>query len=105
MTDITLPKQAVDRIEARWSSRNGPMEKRHSRLIDQRLEQLRAHRNNIWRYRQLLKTRLTELERQFIERRLAEEIEAVQRVASDVPPIGTCLMSIPAARPSGEGQP
>ncbi|MGN8545340.1 hypothetical protein [Bradyrhizobium sp. CCBAU 53421] len=105
MTDIKLPKQVVDRIEARWTSRYRPMEKQHSRLIDRRLEQLRAHRNNIWRYRRLLKTQLSELERQFIERRLAEELEAVERVASDVPPIGTRLMSIPAAETSGESPP
>ncbi|WP_225164705.1 hypothetical protein, partial [Bradyrhizobium sp. BRP56] len=83
----------------------GPMEKRHSRLIDQRLEQLRSHRNNIWRYRRLPKTQLSDLERQFIERRIGEELEAVQRVASDVPPIGTCLTSIPTARTSGKGHP
>ena len=32
-----------------------------------------AHRNNIQRYRFLLQTKLTEFERQFIERRLVEE--------------------------------
>jgi hypothetical protein len=33
---------------------------------------LRTHRNNIARYRRLLQTKLTDLERQFIERRLSE---------------------------------
>ena len=33
----------------------------------------RTHRNNLHRYRQLLKTMLTDAERQFIERRLLEE--------------------------------
>lgn len=105
MTDINLPKQIVDRIEARWLSRRGPMEQRQSRLIDQRLEQLRAHRNNIRRYRRLLGTQLSDLERKFIERRLAEELEAMQRVASDVPPLGARPMSIPAAGRSGENHP
>jgi hypothetical protein len=40
-------------------------------MIDDQLK--RAHRNNIRRYRHLLQTSLTELERQFIERRLNEE--------------------------------
>jgi hypothetical protein len=40
-------------------------------MIDDQLA--RAHRNNIQRYRQLLQTRLTEFERQFVERRLNEE--------------------------------
>ncbi|MFK4401798.1 hypothetical protein ABIF31_008355 [Bradyrhizobium elkanii] len=81
------------------------MEKPYSRLIDRRLEQLRAHRTNIRHYRWLLKTQLSDLERQFIERRIGAELEAVQRVASDVLPIGTCLTSIPTARTSGKGHP
>jgi hypothetical protein len=40
-------------------------------MIDDQLA--RAHRNNIRRYRQLLQTRLTEFERQFVETRLNEE--------------------------------
>ena len=38
-------------------------------MLDERF----THRNNIARYRGLLKTNLTDLERQFIERRLSEE--------------------------------
>jgi hypothetical protein len=38
---------------------------------------IRAHRNNIQRYRRLLRTRLSELERTYIERRLAEETAAL----------------------------
>jgi hypothetical protein len=45
-------------------------------MIDQALAEFRAHRQNINRYRSLLQTNLTELERSFVERRLAEE-EAV----------------------------
>ncbi|WP_354099206.1 MULTISPECIES: hypothetical protein [unclassified Bradyrhizobium] len=40
-------------------------------MIDDQLA--RAHRNNIRRYRHLLRTSLTEFERQFVERRLKEE--------------------------------
>ena len=36
-----------------------------------------AYQNNIDRYRRLLRTPLTDLERQFIERRLAEELTAL----------------------------
>jgi hypothetical protein len=42
-------------------------------MIDERLARMRTLRNNIERYRRLLQTRLTELEREFIEKRLAEE--------------------------------
>ena len=37
----------------------------------EKLAILRTHRNNIHRYRRLQKTELSQLERQFIERRLA----------------------------------
>jgi hypothetical protein len=42
-------------------------------MTDERFALLRTHRNNISRYRRLVKTKLTEFERQFIERRLSEE--------------------------------
>ena len=42
-------------------------------MIDEKLALLRTHRNNISRYRRLLKTNLTELEREYIDRRLSEE--------------------------------
>jgi hypothetical protein len=37
-------------------------------MIDENLSPMRAHRNNIARYRKLLKTSLTDLERQFVEK-------------------------------------
>jgi hypothetical protein len=48
------------------------------------LERLRAHRNNIHRYERLLATRLSDLERDFIQRRLGEErarVEALLEVS------------------------
>ena len=42
------------------------------------VERLRAHQNNIRRYRRLLATRLTDLERAYIERRLSEEQTSVE---------------------------
>jgi hypothetical protein len=46
-----------------------------------KLSRMRKHRNNIYRYRHLLQTKLTELERDFIEKRLAEEQSNLERLA------------------------
>ena len=40
-----------------------------------------AHRANIDRYRQILRTHLSDEERQFVERQIAEEEAALRRVA------------------------
>ena len=50
-------------------------------MIDETLAQFRARRQNINRYRSLLQTSLTEFERDFIERRIAEEEAAVSALA------------------------
>ena len=52
-------------------------------MIDDQLA--RAHRNNIQRYRHLLQTSLTELERQFVEKRLTEEQSYLERLAASLP--------------------
>jgi hypothetical protein len=52
-------------------------------MIDENLARLRAHRQNIERYRRLLETSLTVLERDFVERRIAEEESALNGLASD----------------------
>ena len=52
-------------------------------MLDEDLARVRAHRNNIHRYRRLLRTKLSELERQFIERRLAEEQVALKSLAAE----------------------
>jgi len=55
-------------------------------MSEENLARLRAHRNNIHRYRRLLRTHLTELERQYIENRLSAEVEAAKRIsARDLP--------------------
>ena len=46
-------------------------------MTDEKLARLRAHDNNISRYRRLLKTNLSDLERRFLERRLSEERLAI----------------------------
>ncbi len=43
---------------------------------------LQAHRQNIARYRSLLRTRLTEIERTFIDRRIAEEEAEMRRLSA-----------------------
>ena len=50
-------------------------------MIDQQMARMRTHRKNIYRYRQLLQTKLTELERDFIEKRLAEEQSNLERLS------------------------
>lgn len=56
-------------------------------MIDKKFARLRTHRDNIRRYRRLLKTELTELERQFIENRLSEERFAMENVAASAFPL------------------
>jgi hypothetical protein len=67
-------------------------------MTDEKFALLRTHRNNISRYRRLLKTKLTELERQFIERRLSEERSAMERLASSTFPLA---LKIPMAVEGG----
>jgi hypothetical protein len=56
-------------------------------MINEKLALLRTHRNNISRYRRLLRTQLTECERQFIEKRLSEERSAVENLAASTFPL------------------
>jgi hypothetical protein len=42
-------------------------------MLDIASARLRTHTNNIARYRRLLETNLTELEREYLQRRLSEE--------------------------------
>lgn len=56
-------------------------------MIDAKLAQLRAHRHNVGRYRRLLRTQLSALERQYIERRLSEESAAIEALAASTFPL------------------
>jgi hypothetical protein len=56
-------------------------------MIDEELALLRGHRSNISRYQRLLKTELTEFERQFIGRRLSEERSAIEKLAVSAFPL------------------
>ena len=55
-------------------------------MIDENLARLRTHRNNIHRYRRLLATQLTDLERDYIERRLDEERTAMVALSRQIFP-------------------
>jgi hypothetical protein len=54
---------------------------RLQREADLRAASMRAHRDNIRRYKRILETDLTDLERQFVIRRLAEECSAIRKLA------------------------
>jgi hypothetical protein len=60
-------------------------------MIDENLARMRAHRNNIHRYRRLLRTRLSDLEREFIERRLEQERIALETLAGSTFPLSLPL--------------
>jgi hypothetical protein len=60
--------------------------------IDENLARLRAHRNNIGRYRRLLATQLSDTERAYIERRLAEEHASLNALSGQAFPF-----ALPAA--------
>ena len=55
---------------------------------DENLARLRAHRSNIHRYRRLLATRLSELERAYILKRLQDEEAASQALMQTTLPFG-----------------
>lgn len=60
-------------------------------MLDEDLARIRAHRNNIHRYRRLNKTKLSDLERQFIERRIAEERAALEALISSTFPVAFAM--------------
>lgn len=55
-------------------------------MIEENLTRLRSHRNNIHRYRRLLATRLSELERSYVERRLREEQSSLDALTAETFP-------------------
>jgi hypothetical protein len=66
-------------------------------MLDRDLARIRTLRNNIYRYRRLLATKLSDVERQFIERRLSEEQTALQALAAEKFPVEFSLPREPAA--------
>lgn len=66
-------------------------------MLDQDLARMRVHRNNLSRYRRLLKTKLSDIERRFIERRIAEEQAALEALAADAFPVAFTVPNQPSA--------
>jgi hypothetical protein len=56
-------------------------------MFEENLARIRAHRNNIHRYRRLLRTELTALERDFIDRRMADEQVALDALVAETFPV------------------
>ncbi|MBR1204081.1 MULTISPECIES: hypothetical protein [unclassified Bradyrhizobium] len=61
-------------------------------MLEANLQRLRAHRRNIDRYRRLLATRLSDLERRYIERRLSEEQASATGLLRDAFPDRLCAL-------------
>ena len=65
-------------------------------MLDERFVRLRTYRNNIARYQGLLKTDLTDLERQFIERRLSEEQSEFELLTTGNVPVTAVVQNVAA---------
>lgn len=73
-------------------------------MLDADLARISAHRNNIQRYRRLLRTRLSDLERHFIESRLAEEQIVLDALTPKTFPIAFDLQMAGSAPRDGAGE-
>jgi hypothetical protein len=69
-------------------------------MLEENLARLRAHRNNIHRYRRLLNTRLTDTEKAFIMRRLDEEQRALEEISGSTFPLS---FKVPSSSSQGVG--
>jgi hypothetical protein len=70
-------------------------------MLDENLARLRAHRNNIHRYRRLLNTRLTDTEKAFFMRRLDEEQRALEELSGSTFPLS---FKMPTSSSQGVGR-
>jgi hypothetical protein len=72
MGQIPMPKHVTDRVEKRRAgARFGKEGRLDAALIDDKLARWRAQRTDIFLYRRLMKTKLSDVERQSIEQRFA----------------------------------
>ena len=71
-----------------------------STMFDENLARIRAHRNNIHRYRRLLRTKLTDVERAFIDRRMSEEQADLDALVAENFPVA---FTMPAAEIGATG--
>jgi hypothetical protein len=69
-------------------------------MFDENLARIRAHRNNIHRYRRLLRTRLTDVERAFIDRRMTEEQVRLDALVAETFPVA---FTMPTAETGATG--
>ena len=56
-------------------------------MFEQNLARIRTHRNNIHRYRRLLRMELSDLERDYIDRRMADEQAALDALVAETFPV------------------
>lgn len=56
-------------------------------MVDEKLARIRSRTSNIQRYRRLLKTELTEIERCFVLKRLSEEQDALAKLTDETFPL------------------
>jgi hypothetical protein len=68
-------------LDPRWRSPS-----HNNNMVDENWEQQRLRSNKVRRYRQLLQTKLTELERRHVERRLDEDRSAIKSMTSSTAP-------------------
>ena len=71
-------------------------DRQETMVIEENLARLRAHRNNIHRYRRLLATQLSEVERAYIEKRLEEEQAASEALIQATFPFSLPMAGQPA---------
>jgi hypothetical protein len=77
-----------------------PLEAEVTKMFDENLARIRAHRNNIHRYRGLLRTNLSDLEREFIEKRMADEQTALDALVTETFPVAFPLPKDPSTSSS-----
>ena len=65
-------------------------------MIEENLAHLRAHRSNVGRYKRLLKTQLSDLERAFIAKRLEEEQAEAEALVRTTFPFSLPALGQPA---------
>jgi hypothetical protein len=72
-------------------------DRQETMMLEENLARQRAHRNNIHRYRRLLATQLSELERAYIERRLDDEQASLDALSETMLPFSLPMRRQPTA--------
>jgi hypothetical protein len=68
-------------------------------MTDFHTAKILSHRRNIQRYARLLATELTELERQYLHKRIAEQQAALERLQTSPPQQAEPVIAAEAANP------